>query len=82
MNAAEPTKHRTSKYLNNIIEANHGGLKRVIKPARGFQTTRTAAVTIKGFEILRMIKRRHCLLGKPKVSGEIQFINNLFESAA
>ena len=33
--------HRTSKYLNNIIEANHGALKRVIRPTRGFQTMET-----------------------------------------
>jgi transposase, IS6 family len=32
------TKHRTCKYLNNIIEADHGALKRVIRPTRGFQT--------------------------------------------
>ena len=31
-------KHRTCKYLNNIIEADHGALKRVIRPMRGFQT--------------------------------------------
>jgi transposase-like protein len=30
--------HRTSKYLNNIIEADHGALKRVIRPTRGFQS--------------------------------------------
>ena len=30
--------HRTSKYLNNILEADHGALKRVIRPTRGFQT--------------------------------------------
>ncbi len=31
-------RHRTSKYLNNIIEADHGALKQVIRPTRGFQT--------------------------------------------
>ncbi len=41
------TRHRTSKYLNNIIEADHGALKRVIKPTRGFQTMKTATATIK-----------------------------------
>jgi transposase-like protein len=51
---SENTKHRNSKYLNNIIEADHGGLKRVIRPTRGFQTMRTAYATIKGFEIMRM----------------------------
>ena len=65
-----------------MIEADHGGLKRVIKPTRGFQTMKTAAATIKGFEMMRMIKRSHCLLCKPKVSGEIQFINKLFDIAA
>ena len=29
-------EHRTSKYLNNIIEADHGALKRMIRPTRGF----------------------------------------------
>jgi transposase, IS6 family len=76
------TIHRTSKYLNNIIEADHGGIKRVIRPTRGFQTMRTAYATIKGFEVMRMIRRRHCVLCKPKIAGEIQFINKLFDIAA
>ena len=31
----EHVEHRTSKYLNNIIEADQGALKRVIRPTRG-----------------------------------------------
>jgi len=31
----DDTKHRICKYLNNIIEADHGALKRVIGPTRG-----------------------------------------------
>jgi IS6 family transposase len=50
------TKHRTNKYLNNIIEAEHGALKRVIRPTRGFQTMKTASATMKGFEVMRMIR--------------------------
>ncbi len=64
------------------MAADRGGLKRVIKPTRGFQTMKTASATIKSFEIMRMIKRRRCLLCKPKVPGEIQFINKLFDIAA
>jgi transposase-like protein len=79
---SQKIKHRTSKYLNNIIEADHGGIKRVIRPTRGFQTMRTAYATIKGFEIMRMIRRRHCILCKPNVEGEIQFVNKLFDVAA
>ena len=29
---SKDVKHRTSKYLNNILEADHGALKRVIRP--------------------------------------------------
>jgi transposase-like protein len=79
---SQKIKHRSSKYLNNIIEADHGGIKRVIRPTRGFQTMRTAYATIKGFEIMRMIRRRHCILCKPNVEGEIQFVNKLFDVAA
>jgi len=76
------TKHRTSKYLNNIIEANHGGIKRVLRPTRGFQTMNTAYATIKGFEVMRMIRRRQCILCQPRVASEIQFVNTLFGRAA
>lgn len=44
---SENTVHRTSKYLNNIIEADHGGIKRVTRPTRGLQTMKTAYATIK-----------------------------------
>jgi IS6 family transposase len=79
---SKETRHRTSKYLNNIIEADHGALKQVIKPTRGFQTIKTATATIKGFEIMRMIRHGHCLTCKPGVRNEIRFVNQLFQVAA
>jgi IS6 family transposase len=79
---ATDTKHRTCKYLNSIIEADHGALKRVIRPTRGFQTMKTAAATIKGFEVMPMIRRGHCLICKPLVQDEIHFVNKFFEIAA
>jgi transposase-like protein len=75
-------KHRTSKYLNNILEADHGGIKRVLHPTRGFQAMKTAYATIKGFEVTRMIRRKQCILSPPRVAGEIQFVNNLSARAA
>jgi len=56
---SDEVMYQTSKYLNNIIEADHGALKQVIRPARGFQTMKTAYTTIKGLEILRMIRCEH-----------------------
>ena len=76
------TKHRTCKYLNNIIEADHGALMRVIRPTRGFQTMKTASATIKGFEVMRMIRRGHCLTCKPHVKDEVRFVNKLFDVSA
>jgi transposase-like protein len=74
--------HRTSKYLNNIIEADHGALKRVIRPTRGFQTMKTAAATLTGFEIMRMIRRGHCIQREHRATGEIRLVNQLFGLAA
>jgi transposase-like protein len=74
--------HRTSKYLNNILEADHGALKRIIRPTRGFQTMKTAAATLTGFEAMRMIRRGHCIQRKRQAPGEVRLVNRLFGLAA
>ncbi len=51
------TVHRQVKYLNNIVESDHGKLKRLINPIRGFKTIKTAYATIKGFERMHMFKK-------------------------
>src|SRR4051794_27021531 len=79
---SKDVEHRTSKYLNNIIEADHGALKRVIGPTRGFQTMNTAAATLKGFEIMRMIRRGHCIRWNRQATGEAGLVNQLFGLAA
>jgi transposase, IS6 family len=78
----QDVEHRTSKYLNNIIEADHGALKRVIQPTRGFQTMRIAAATLTGFEVMRMIRRGHCVQLKRQATGEVRLVNQLFGLAA
>jgi IS6 family transposase len=75
-------EHRTSKYLNNIIEADHGALKRLTRPTRGFQRMKTASATLKGFEVMRMIRRGHCVLPKPGTTGEIRLVTQLLGLAA
>ena len=78
----QDVEHRTSKYLNNIIEADHGALKRMIRPARGFQRMKTASMTLKGFEVMRMVRRGHCMLRHAGVTGEVRLVNQLFGLAA
>ena len=79
---SEDVEHRTSKYLNNIIEADHGALKRMIRPTRGFQRMKTASTTLKGFEVMRMVRRGHCLLRHASMAGKICLVNQLFGLAA
>ncbi len=79
---SKDVERRTSKYLNNIIEADHGALKRVIRRTRGSQRMKTASATLKGFEVMRMIRRGHCVLTQPGATGEIRFVNQLLGLAA
>ena len=51
------TKVRSSKYLNNLIEQDHRGIKLRICPMLGFKWFRTAAITIAGVELLRRIHK-------------------------
>jgi transposase, IS6 family len=75
-------EHRTSKCLNNVIEADHDALKRLIWPTLGFQRMRTASATLNGFERTRMIRRCHHIRREPRATGEIRPVNKLFGLAA
>ncbi len=73
---SQELEHRQIKYLNNIIESDHGKLKRLIKPTLGFKSMKTAYATIKGFEIMRMFKKGRFELWKygQGIHGEIRII--------
>ena len=57
------TKLRSSKYLNNLIEQDHRGVKLRIAPMLGFKRFKTAAITIAGIELLRRIHKGQFNLG-------------------
>jgi transposase-like protein len=61
---AANTKLRSSKYLNNLIEQDHRGVKLRIGPMLGFKRFRTAATTIAGIELLRRIHKGQFNLGR------------------
>ena len=61
---AAVTELRSSKYLNNLIEQDHRGVKLRIGPMLGFKRFRTAAITIAGIELLRRIHKGQFNLGK------------------
>jgi len=54
----EETEHRQVKYLNTVVEADHGKLEQLIRPVRGFKSLKTAYTTIKGFEVMMRALRK------------------------
>jgi IS6 family transposase len=74
----EDLEHRQVKYLNNIIESDHGKLKRLIKPTLGFKSMKTAYATIKGFEVMQMFNKGRFELWKygQGIQGEIRIITS------
>ncbi|AYM14236.1 hypothetical protein At1D1108_46100 (plasmid) [Agrobacterium tumefaciens] len=43
--------------MKNVVEADHGKLKQLIRPVRGFKTLKTAYPTNKGFEVMRALRK-------------------------
>ena len=75
----EIVKLRQSKYLNNIVEQDHRGSKRLVKPGLGFGSFNTARRTIRGYKIMNMIRKGQ-VLGVPKgsVKERVHFLNQIF----
>jgi transposase-like protein len=48
---------RQIKYLNNVIEQDHRGVKRVTRPALGFKSFEAAQQTIVGIELMHMLRK-------------------------
>lgn len=55
--------HHVEQYANNPIEADHGQLKRRLRPMRGLQTDQTAQIVIAGHAFLQNLRRGHYELG-------------------
>jgi transposase-like protein len=51
--------HRTDRYANNHIEADHGRLKSRLSAMRGFKQDRSARIVIAGHAILQNVRRGH-----------------------
>jgi len=77
----EETEHRQVKYLNNIVEADHGKLKQLIRPVRGFKTMKSAYATIKGFEVMRALRKGQAGIFNfsNDVLGEARIVERAFD---
>ncbi len=55
--------HHTEQYANNWIEADHGQLKRRLRPMRGLKTDRGARIITAGHGCVQNLRRGHDELG-------------------
>ncbi len=48
---------RQVKYVNNIVEQDYRGTKRIVRPMLNFKEFYSASVTLGGIELVRMIRK-------------------------
>jgi len=53
-----------------VVEVDHCKLKQLIRPVRGFKTLKAAYATIRGFEMMRALRK-----GQPTISNLTQDIH-------
>jgi putative transposase len=53
---------RQVKYLNNMVEQDHRGVKRVTRPMLGFKSFEAAQATLVGIELMHMLKKRQLMV--------------------
>ena len=53
---------RKGKYLNNMVEQDHRGVKRITRPMLGFKAFDAAQSTLVGIELMHMIKKRQMVV--------------------
>jgi putative transposase len=56
------TAIRQVKYLKNIVEQDHRGVKRITRPMLGFKSFAAAQDTLVGIELMHMIKKRQLVV--------------------
>ena len=66
----KPTKLRSSKYLNNLIEQDHRGIKSRTRPMLGFKNYDSAVITIAGVELLHRIRKQQFSLGRLRLKDQ------------
>jgi len=68
-----------NQYLNNGIEQDHRFLQRVIKPGLGFKSFNTARRTIKGYEVMQMLRKGQVIgVAKGDVLAQLNFMAQIF----
>lgn len=64
-----------------MVEADHGKLKQLIRPVRGFKTLKTTYATIKGFEVMRALRNGQASAFNitRDIRGEARIVEQVFD---
>jgi len=77
------TELRQNEYLNNVIEQDHRFLQRLIKPGLGFKSFNTARRTLKGYEMMNMLRKGQVIeVSKGDVQAQLHFMAKILKVAA
>ena len=75
----EQVELRQNKYLNNIVEQDHRFIKRLVKPGMGFGSFNTARRTLKGYEIMNILRKGQVeKVRRGAVRERLKFIAEIF----
>jgi transposase-like protein len=64
------TRLHSSKYLNNLIEQDHRGVKSRTQPILGFKNFESAAITIADVELFHRIHKNQFALSRLRIKGQ------------
>ena len=75
----EIVKLRQSKEINIIVEQDHRGIKRLVKPGMGNGSFNTARRTIRDYEIMNMVRKGQ-VQGVPlaAIKQRVLFLHQIF----
>lgn len=70
---------RQVKYLNNIVEQDHRGIKRITNSMLGFKSFDSATITLAGIEMVHMLRKRQMAMQQ---ENSAQNLASIFYSLA
>ena len=74
--------YRQVKYLNNILEGDHGRLKRILGPKGAFKNRTSAYRTLKGIEAMHSLRKgQDAMFANRQPNPDAVIVNRFFETA-
>ena len=78
----QTVEHRQVKYLNNVLEGDHGRLKRILGPKGAFKNRISAYRTLKGMEAMHSLRKgQGTMFANRQPNPDAVIVNRVFETA-